>query len=101
MDCCEPSCGCCDLNSGPSEEQAALLTTEPSCQPPNVVFLTFFLQKEKLFMNYTIFYHQVLQDYQKSELVKLVAFICAMAKNKKLSFLFRTARHLGAIPQVY
>jgi hypothetical protein len=32
-DGCEPPCGCWDLNSGPSEEQSALLTTEPSCQP--------------------------------------------------------------------
>ena len=32
-DGCEPSCGCWDLNSGPSEEQSVLLTTEPSHQP--------------------------------------------------------------------
>jgi hypothetical protein len=30
---CEPPRGCWDLNSGPSEEQSALLTTEPSRQP--------------------------------------------------------------------
>jgi hypothetical protein len=30
---CEPPCGCWDLNSGPSEEQSVLLTTEPSLQP--------------------------------------------------------------------
>jgi hypothetical protein len=29
-DGCEPPCGCWDLNSGPSEEQSALLTAEPS-----------------------------------------------------------------------
>ena len=29
----EPPCGCWDLNSGPSEEQSVLLTTEPSLQP--------------------------------------------------------------------
>ncbi len=29
---CEPPCGCWDLNSGPSEEQSVLLTTEPSLQ---------------------------------------------------------------------
>jgi hypothetical protein len=34
MDGCEPPCGCWDLSSGPSEEQSALLTTEPSRQPP-------------------------------------------------------------------
>jgi hypothetical protein len=28
----EPPCGCWDLNSGPSEEQTVLLTTEPSLQ---------------------------------------------------------------------
>ena len=33
-DGCEPPCGCWDLNSGPSEEQSVLLTTEPSLQPP-------------------------------------------------------------------
>ena len=33
MDGCEPPCGCWDLNSGPSEEQSVLLTTEPSLQP--------------------------------------------------------------------
>jgi hypothetical protein len=32
-DGCEPPCGCWDLNLGPSEEQSALLTTEPSRQP--------------------------------------------------------------------
>jgi hypothetical protein len=30
---CELPCGCWDLNSGPSEEQSMLLTTEPSLQP--------------------------------------------------------------------
>jgi hypothetical protein len=29
----EPPCGCWDLNSGPLEEQSALLTPEPSHQP--------------------------------------------------------------------
>jgi hypothetical protein len=38
-DGCEPPCGCWDLNSGPSEEQLALLTTEPSRQPQSVIFL--------------------------------------------------------------
>jgi hypothetical protein len=32
MDCCEPPCGCWDLNSGPLEEQSVLLTTKPSLQ---------------------------------------------------------------------
>jgi hypothetical protein len=34
MDGCEPLCGCWDLNSGSSEEQLVLLTTEPSLPPP-------------------------------------------------------------------
>jgi hypothetical protein len=37
-DGCEPPCGCWDSNSGPSEEQLVLLTTEPSRQPPPQVF---------------------------------------------------------------
>ena len=32
-DGCEPPCGCWELNSGPLEEQAMLLTAEPSLQP--------------------------------------------------------------------
>ena len=31
-DSCDPTCGCWELNSGPLEEQAMLLTTEPSLQ---------------------------------------------------------------------
>jgi hypothetical protein len=36
----EPPCGCWDLNSGPSEEQSVLLTTEPSLQSPFISFHT-------------------------------------------------------------
>ena len=36
---CEPPCGCCDLNSGPSKEQSVLLTTEPSLQPLHFTFV--------------------------------------------------------------
>ena len=32
-DGCEPPCGRWELNSGPLEEQAVLLTIEPSLQP--------------------------------------------------------------------
>ena len=32
-DLIKDGCGCWDLNSGPSEEQSVLLTTEPSLQP--------------------------------------------------------------------
>jgi hypothetical protein len=39
MDGCEPPCGCWDLNLGPLEEQSALLTTEPSHQPPFFSYL--------------------------------------------------------------
>ena len=38
-DGCEPPCGCWELNSGPLEEQAMLLTTEPSLQPLFLIFL--------------------------------------------------------------
>jgi hypothetical protein len=38
-DGCEPPCGCWDLNSGPSEEQSVLLTTEPSLQPLTIILL--------------------------------------------------------------
>ena len=38
-DGCEPPCGCWELNSGPLEEQAMLLTAEPSLQPQNKSFL--------------------------------------------------------------
>ena len=37
-DGCEPPNGCQELNSGPLEEQAMLLTTEPSLQPSNGFF---------------------------------------------------------------
>ena len=37
-DDCEPPCGCWELNSGPLEEQAMLLSTEPSLQPLIVFF---------------------------------------------------------------
>ena len=33
------TCGCRELNSGPLEEQAMLLTTEPSLQPLCVSFI--------------------------------------------------------------
>jgi hypothetical protein len=32
-DCCEPSCGCWELNPGPLEEQPVILTPETSLQP--------------------------------------------------------------------
>ena len=38
-DGCEPPCGCWELNSGPMEEQAMLLTSEPSLQPPQIKLL--------------------------------------------------------------
>ena len=43
-DGCEPPCGCWELNSGPLEEQAVLLTAEPSHQPLQVVFHSFLFQ---------------------------------------------------------
>jgi len=41
----EPPCGCWDLNSGPLEEQSVLLTTEPSLQPPQNLFLMMVLKR--------------------------------------------------------
>jgi hypothetical protein len=38
---CDPPCGCWDLNSGPSEEQSVLLTSEPSLQPKPILKMTF------------------------------------------------------------
>ena len=38
-DGCEPPCGCWELNSVPLEEQAVLLTSEPSLQPPCLCLL--------------------------------------------------------------
>jgi hypothetical protein len=49
-DGCELPCGCWDLNSVPLEEQLALLTAEPSLQPPPPI--TGFLKKLK-FLLYT------------------------------------------------
>ena len=40
MDGYEPPCSCWDLNLGPSEEQAVLLTAEPSLQSGHGVFIT-------------------------------------------------------------
>ena len=39
-DGCESPCGCRELNSGPLEEQALLLTAEPSLQPCLSIFKT-------------------------------------------------------------
>ena len=36
IDGCETPCGCWELNSGPLEEQAVLLTIEPSLPDPGV-----------------------------------------------------------------
>ena len=38
-DNCEPSCRCWELNSGPLQEQAMLLTSEPSLQPSAMPFI--------------------------------------------------------------
>jgi hypothetical protein len=38
-DGCEPPGGCWDLNSGPLEEQSALLIAEPSHQPNLIISL--------------------------------------------------------------
>jgi hypothetical protein len=51
-DGCEPLCGCWDLNSGPSEEQSVLLTTEPSLQPWNSFFPPFYPKALSLVVRY-------------------------------------------------
>ena len=52
-DGCEPPCGCWELNSGPLEEQAMLLTSEPSLQPIDFGFLRqgFSVEQLWLFLN--------------------------------------------------
>jgi hypothetical protein len=47
-DGCEPPCGCWELNSGPLEEQAVLLTTEPSFRSQILIFFnqTYFVLAE-------------------------------------------------------
>ena len=46
-DGCESPCGCQELNSGPCEEQAMLLTTEPSLQLIVIEFSQFFRMEEE------------------------------------------------------
>ena len=41
IDGCEQPCGCWELNSGPLEEQPALLTADPSLQLPHVAHVLF------------------------------------------------------------
>ena len=48
-DGCDPPCGCWDFNSGPSEEQVVLLTTEPSLQTLQAVVLIHLLLPFPLF----------------------------------------------------
>ena len=45
-DGCELPCGCWELNSGPLEEQAILLTSEPSLQP----LFSFFRDRVSLYI---------------------------------------------------
>ena len=47
IDGCEPPCGCWELNSGPLEEQSMLLTSEPSLQPLQTVFISNSKLREK------------------------------------------------------
>ena len=47
-DGCEPTCGCWDLNSGPSGEQLVLLTTEPSHQPKKVLLAALLVSLQEL-----------------------------------------------------
>ena len=47
-DSCELPCGCWDLNIGPLEEQPMFLITEPSLQPCDVFFWSFFIWESVL-----------------------------------------------------
>ena len=40
IDACEPPCSCWELNSGPLEDPAVLLTTEQSLQPVLASFIS-------------------------------------------------------------
>ena len=56
-DGCEPPCGCWELNSGPLEEQAMLLTSEPSLQPLIVfLILKYFFTQCTNILQYSSFY---------------------------------------------
>jgi hypothetical protein len=59
-DGCELPCGCWDLNSGPSEEQWVLLTTEPSLQPV-IAFLS--INCVYNFLTFNIIYLLYLYEY--------------------------------------
>jgi hypothetical protein len=58
-DGCEPPCGCWDLNSGPSEEQSVLLTTEPSLQSYMVDFDGLLYVEPSLNLLYKVFFIMV------------------------------------------
>ena len=53
-DGCEPPCGCWEMNSGPLEEQAMLLTTEPSFQPFHSFLNIYFYVYVYACVSYTI-----------------------------------------------
>jgi hypothetical protein len=55
-DGCEPPHGCWDLNSGPSEEQLVLLTTEPSLQPSRSIFYLLYYLPSFIFWGHSLDY---------------------------------------------
>jgi hypothetical protein len=59
--CCEPPCGCWELNSGPLGEQSVLLTSEPSLQSYN--FLYFFFGSFSLGNLFVLFYPSLIRYY--------------------------------------
>ena len=64
-DGCEPRCGCWKLNSGPLEEQATLLTSKPSLQPPPLAFYIFLFPLPKYSWNFRawIWYYCLMQAW--------------------------------------
>ena len=63
IDAHEPSCGCWDLNSGPSEDQSVLLTAEPSHQPKNESKFKKDSQHSRQFRKYLVQGHPYLGPY--------------------------------------
>ena len=75
-DGCELPCGCWELNPGPLEEQAMLLTSEPSLQPSNYVLIDFFASLYVICC-YSCFAAQHLNIFDCLMILKIVVIIIA------------------------
>jgi hypothetical protein len=80
MDGCEPPCGCGDLNSGPLEEQSALLTTEPAHQPRDSDSCTF---SWALFLLFVLFNSIVLAFVSHYNYPLDVLDVCFLMRDRK------------------